>query len=295
MTLSFTLTLDDHIAAHRLFRKPSRGSAREGPRLAERLLFFWILLGAIVVAVVCSMVLGVVASTQGAARADELGRWAGAILFPWMVWLLSFGFIWFMSCGFGGAVERAETRRLMLTLAFTMLAYLVISTAITGPPPAEAPSTTTGPAATADGAGGYVAALGPWLLILVFVFVFFSRHLRRAPLRSWTAQPHLHRPQTLEVAPDGLVFDDGACRRDYRWEGFTKFREGDTLFLLYVSEIAWHTVPKRAFAAPADVDGFRELLRLHVADVDRAVGQGFPVYAAAALPAGPPPLPTRPL
>jgi hypothetical protein len=262
--------------------------------MAERLLFLWILLGAVFAAFVCSIIQGVIYANGSPAAAEEMSRWAGAILFPWMAYLLSFSVIWFMTCGIGGPVERTESRRLMLTLAFLMLAYLVVSTAITGPPPPDDPRSTPAGSQGGGGGGALVAALGQWLLLIGFVFVFFARYVRRAPLRAWTAQPHLHRPQTLELTPHGLRFDDGCCTRDYRWEGFPKWREGETIFLLYVSDVAFHTVPKRAFPTVADVDGFRHLLQHHVHDVDHAVGQGFPVHARIPRQSAPPPLPVQP-
>ena len=87
MTYAFTLTYDDHLAASRLYRKPAPGSNREGPRTSERLLFLWLLLGAIFAAFVCSIIQGVIYANGNPATAEEMGRWAGAILFPWMGYL----------------------------------------------------------------------------------------------------------------------------------------------------------------------------------------------------------------
>lgn len=298
MKVSFTLTPDDYLAGHRLYRLPAPGAAREGPRLLERLFFFWFLLGAVVAVPACMIVASVVARAAGHPAGQRMMDWASAILLPSMMYLFVVGLLWFICSSFLTPRDRRDSRRSMLLYVATLIAYQVISTVITGPAPADAKSAPGAAPAGESEWGTFFAALVPWLLMMVFVILSFRRFLNRAVLRNWEQQPHLSRPQTLELTPHGLRLDDGWCARDYRWEGLLKWRESDALFLLYPSEIAFHVVPKRAFASSAEVDGFRAMLQQHVRAVD-AQPQGFavqqPAGAQPPLPPPPLPVPARPL
>ena len=290
MKLAFTCTLDDYDAAMRLFRKPAPG---HGPGWAERLLFLWVLLGAVGLLLAVAVVEAILRGGPG--RGDGVTTWAVAILTPWMPSLLILTGLWFLACGAIPATERRELRRLMLALAAVLLLVNAVGVLITGPAPRQ-PSPQ--PADQPPRGDGSLIALLPWLVMFLFAWVAFFRFLRGATRRNWDAQPHLRNPQSLELTPHGLRFEDGVCVRDYRWAGFTKWREGETLFLLYVSDVGFHMVPKRAMAGPHEVDQFRHLLWQHVRPID-PLPFGFPVQPAApAVPRGhhqpqPPPLPTH--
>ena len=289
MKLTFTCTFDDYAAAMRLFRKPAPG---HGPGWAERLLFLWVLLGAIGLLLVLAVI---EALLQGGPRGrDGVTTWAVAILTPWIPSLLVLAVLWFAACGAVAPTERRPLRRLVLGLAAALLLVNVVTVLITGPaapPPASPPPPPVGETSQ----DGSLVRLLPWLVVFLFIWVAFFRFLRGVTRRTWDAQPHLRNPQTLDLTPHGLRFEDTVCVRDYRWAGFTKWREGETLFLLYVSDVAFHIVPKRAMAGPHEVDQFRYLLWQHVRPVD-PLPFGFPVQPATPAtpptPQQPPPLPT---
>lgn len=287
MKLSFTLTFDDHAAAHRLYRKPAPG---EGPGLAERLLFLWTLLGAVgllFLAMIAEAVYRIASGVQ-----SEIAGWAVSVVLPLIPFLLISGLIWFAIAGSVPSAERRALRRLMLIIMAMLLLLNVINTALTGPTPGRATRRAQIATATAPAADdGSFMTLLPWLVIFLAIWLFFFRFLRGAIQRNWDAQPHLRRPATMELTPHGLRFDNGVAVLDYRWECFLKWREGDTLFLLYPSDIGFLTVPKRAMPDAATVDAFRQLLWQHVRPVD-AAPLGFPIPSAPPSPAMPPPLPT---
>lgn len=286
MKLTFNCTLDDYTEAMRLFRKPAPG---HGPGWAERLLFLWVLLGAIGLLLVVAVVEAVLRGGPGARGA--LTTWALAILTPWIPSLVVLTFLWLAACGAVAPTERRPLRRLALGLAAVLLLVNVATVVISGP---AAPEPERSPTGTVSEDGSLLALL-PWLILFLFIWVAFFRFLRGVTRRNWDAQPHLRLPQTLELTPQGLRFDDGLCAHDYRWAGFAKWREGGGLFLLYVSDVGFHMVPKRAMAGPKEVDQFRYLLWQHVRPIDPRPF-GSPVHPAAPVTMSgqqqPPPLPT---
>lgn len=110
--------------------------------------------------------------------------------------------------------------------------------------------------------------------------IYAFRYVRGLLPRHWDAQPHLRLPQTLAVTSRGLRFEDERAVLDYAWAGLPKFRESETLFLIYVSEVSFHMVPKRAMAEPGQVEAFRQLLEQHV-PTDGPVPARFPVQPTA--------------
>jgi len=49
------------------------------------------------------------------------------------------------------------------------------------------------------------------------------------------------------------------------WSDFLKWKEGKTLFVVYISDNMFQLVPKRFFSLPEDVTSFRNLLNAKVA------------------------------
>jgi hypothetical protein len=113
----------------------------------------------------------------------------------------------------------------------------------------------------------------PWLLVFGFLWFFVFRRLTR---RMYMAQPSLMRPKTLELSDDEATVSDELSRLTYKWPAFVRFIETRNLFLMYVSEVMFHIVPKRAFDSQCELDEFRQKLR-EWAD---ARSQGFPVLPA---------------
>jgi hypothetical protein len=279
MKLQFTLTLDDHTAATRLFRKPVAG---QGPGWGERLLFVWLLLGGFVLLLVASFV-DAVLKVGGRGDGQSVGLWTSAILSPWVVYLLVFQVAWLLMCSAFTGVERRSLRAFMLTLSAILLMACALTTVLNGPTPDEPASH---PTANPDSAHGVLVAWMPWLLVFGCIWVYLFRWIRRNTRRNWEAQPHLHLPQTVGLTPHGLRFDDGLCVRDCKWASFRKWRDDERQFLLYVSELAFYTIPKRAFPDAMSTEAFRALLLQHVPPVDPPQ---FGLVIPMAQPAAPPP------
>ena len=277
LRVEFTCTLEDHTEALQIHRRALPGS-RMG--WFERLLFLWVLLGALALLIGSAIVEAIILAGSGAAPGAKLGMttWLGAVLTPWVLWIISFGLIWF---GLGSSLARAEAtvlRNLLLLGLGLGLAMNIVGTLTTGAPPA-----TTQPAAPATPAeeASFLTAWGPWLIVFFVFWFFIYRYLRGAPRRSWDAQPQLRLPQCLEQTDRGLRFVDEQSTVDYAWSAFPRYAEGRNLFILLVSQVGFHMVPKRAFADAAQLDAFRALLARHVPGPG-AAPTGFPISPPSA-------------
>jgi len=120
----------------------------------------------------------------------------------------------------------------------------------------------------------------PWVFVFGFLWFFVLRRLTR---RMFQAQPSLMRPKTLELNDGEATITDALTRLSYKWPAFVRFIETRNIFLLYISEVTFHIVPKRSFSTPEEVAEFRRTIRSW-AD---ALSQGFPVLPALMTPAAP--------
>jgi hypothetical protein len=113
---------------------------------------------------------------------------------------------------------------------------------------------------TAEGNGGLFARLMP-ILPWIGLVIFFFFILRRAVGKAWKLQPALQRSKTFAYSPQQFSIADDLTAQAYRWPALVRCIEAPNLFSLYVSELSFHMVPKRAFPSPEAVDGFRRLIQ----------------------------------
>lgn len=114
--------------------------------------------------------------------------------------------------------------------------------------------------------GGLMAlrlALGPWLLangvVLVVVgalVVSSLRGTRRALDRRWQDL----RTMRLEATEDGLEVHGGESGKRIAWPLVVSWRETEEAFHLFVDNMRFHLIPKRAFPGPESITVFRRLL-----------------------------------
>jgi hypothetical protein len=117
----------------------------------------------------------------------------------------------------------------------------------------------------------------PWVVIALVLWLFISRS--GDPLKKlWEASPGMHRPQAVDADEQRIAFSDAAGRFEQRWEAFSHVQETEGIFLLYTGALSAQFIPKRAFAAAADLDAFREMLRRQVA---QRPAPAFPVLPVA--------------
>ena len=156
--------------------------------------------------------------------------------------------IW-RNCGLLGAVGW------LVAVGLLVLSWRFLSTATA---PDARPETVTGP----EGLPwrmilDFLIPHITWMLLLVTVFVLLVRQTSQQLLATWNGSPTLHRRHTLTMDGDGLTLADPLARLEAKWLAFDRVIETQNLFVLYVSEHAFHMIPKRAFADAAQLDVFR--------------------------------------
>jgi hypothetical protein len=117
-----------------------------------------------------------------------------------------------------------------------------------------------------------VFSLIPWLMGMAIIAFVFGR-IGGMYRRLWNASPHLHRPFAAEFDDRGLRSIEPLSSHDYQWDYFPGFAETPNLFLIYISPMMIHMIPKRSFAGDVEREQFRELLRRNISEKTHA----FPV------------------
>jgi hypothetical protein len=69
----------------------------------------------------------------------------------------------------------------------------------------------------------------------------------------------MHGERTVTISQNGLVSTFAIGNSELQWSSFTKAKETDSLFLLFVSSTSYWPVPKRAFT-DVQLGEFRSLL-----------------------------------
>jgi hypothetical protein len=78
--------------------------------------------------------------------------------------------------------------------------------------------------------------------------------------RVFRQQKSLQREFELYWSDEGMRVKDTNGEYSSAWSDFVRWKEDDRLFLVYLSDIAFYMVPKRAFPASSEVQGFRNKL-----------------------------------
>ena len=78
--------------------------------------------------------------------------------------------------------------------------------------------------------------------------------------RDFAKHPNFSLPQVVRITEEGVHTQHAVGQSDTKWPAYTKFRETQNLFILYLGARLFEVIPKRAFD-PRDLDGFRKLVR----------------------------------
>lgn len=82
--------------------------------------------------------------------------------------------------------------------------------------------------------------------------------------RVFRQQRSLRLPFELSWSEGGLVSRNEQGSEKTQWSDFVQWRENEQLFRLYLSDVMFHIVPKRAFPDTEAVSAFRELLQARI-------------------------------
>lgn len=82
--------------------------------------------------------------------------------------------------------------------------------------------------------------------------------------RVFRQQRSLQLPFELSWTDEGLFSRNEQGSYNTLWSDFVRWKENDRLFLLYVSDVMFHILPKRVFPNAEALSSFRELLRSRI-------------------------------
>src|ERR1700754_1842440 len=94
------------------------------------------------------------------------------------------------------------------------------------------------------------------------VFILIPRNVRR----SYSQRKDLHHEISMVITNAGIESHTERGNSMKPWSDYLKWKEGKSVFLLYLSDQMFQMVPKRFFAAHEDIDVFRGMVRQSIAD-----------------------------
>jgi hypothetical protein len=100
-------------------------------------------------------------------------------------------------------------------------------------------------------------AIGTYLLYCGFAI---HRYFRRAYRKDQRFQYDF----TLDASEEGIHVVTPTSESEMKWATFVRYLESDKIFMLFIADLLFIVVPKRAFAS-GEVDQFRDLLRRNLA------------------------------
>lgn len=96
------------------------------------------------------------------------------------------------------------------------------------------------------------AAIGAYLLYCGFAI---HRYFRRA----YRKDQRFKHDFTLDASEEGIHVVTPTSESDMKWATFVRYLESDEIFMLFIADLLFVVVPKRAFGL-GEVDEFRNLL-----------------------------------
>lgn len=110
-------------------------------------------------------------------------------------------------------------------------------------------------------------------ILVVYGSVISPIQFRYRVMHNWKRYPRMKKDFDITVSRDGLeIIDDKGNPSYSAWDNFLRFRESESLFLLYMSPLLPLCLPKRLVPGP-DVEGLRAML---TSSIGRNTGAGEP-------------------
>lgn len=109
-----------------------------------------------------------------------------------------------------------------------------------------------------------------WLLLgSLGLMAALAVRIRYKAIRIYRQRRAMQRSIRLEPTDTGLFSKSETGHGITPWSDFLKWKEGNGLFLLYVSDDMFHIVPKRFFNSEDDISEFRKILTTNVSQRSR--------------------------
>ncbi len=106
--------------------------------------------------------------------------------------------------------------------------------------------------------------LGFGIGFLIYALIVSPIKFHYLVKRNWRRYSAIHKQQSLSFSDQGMIAtDDVGNPVTTLWHSFIKWEESEYVFLLYVSNLLWVTVPKR-WLKDQEVDTFRALLKTKI-------------------------------
>jgi len=107
-----------------------------------------------------------------------------------------------------------------------------------------------------------------WILPGVFAYLAFMAFIwipRKIRL-SYNQRKDFRHEISMVVTNAGVASHTEQGNGMRPWSDYLKWKEGKSIFLLYLSDQMFQMVPKRFFATHEDIDAFRSIVRHSIAD-----------------------------
>ncbi len=104
----------------------------------------------------------------------------------------------------------------------------------------------------------------PNLFFFVAIYLFMYIVQNFMVNRNWQSQPGAKSAISVETTTDGFQITTQSSDARLKWSHYTHWKETPNLFMVYQSRNCFNLFPKRAFSSEAQVNEFRELLRVNL-------------------------------
>ncbi|MBW4644831.1 MAG: YcxB family protein [Goleter apudmare HA4340-LM2] len=100
--------------------------------------------------------------------------------------------------------------------------------------------------------------------LLFFAFLYLGVRISQKFMinRAWKNQPGVKTAINVETTEEGLQIKTDLSESKLNWSLYTHWQETPNLFMLYQSLNIFNLFPKRAFSSEAEMNEFRELLKI---------------------------------
>lgn len=274
----FTLTFEEFAEGYQLQRRRKRFLSGP-PERSHWIGCAWI--GALFVLILVLLMVSVYVTGKSVSSDGKTyvqsDHWIVSFLTGLLPWVALSGLVWIAFARF--AIERRIVGRI-LVLFLLIGAASSLGGALTSPASPESTGVTASPSKTTPSQLlGYL----PFAFVVVGCLWLFRDLLRRSVRTAWDGAPFLRQNVHLDADANRLIVQSPLARTEYQWPAVITFSEGEHVFVLSVSALSFHVIPKRALGSAEGAARFRMLLQAKTVDAEPKA-QGFSILRGPPIP-----------